>query len=167
MTKHMMMLALAALAFAAPARAEDRSTGVRHDASLADLTASYNVQQSEVQNLRDKGWSWNDIGSALAISKRSGQPLQELVAQKDSGMSWSQISDRNGFKLTEINREAKQVAKDFKRADKQARRGDAVRQTGDSRDNRDMPPPSGSVSPDRDRLGPGDPNTQQQQPATP
>lgn len=117
--------ALVGLALAMPAYA-DQPTMTRH-ATMADLTASYNVQQSEIQNLRDKGWSWNDIGTALAISKRSGQPLQELVAQKDSGMSWSQVADKNGFKLNEVNREAKQVARDFKRADREARRGEAIR----------------------------------------
>src|SRR5438270_869271 len=124
MTMKWMLAALASLALAAPVRAADRP--YHHDASMADLTASYNVQQSEIQNLRDKGWSWNDIGTALAISKRSGQPLQELVAQKDSGMSWSQIADKNGFKLNEVNRESKQVAKDFKRADKEQKRGEAI-----------------------------------------
>src|SRR5438105_367255 len=148
-----MLAALAGLALALPARA-DRS--YRHDASMADLTASYNVQQSEVQNLRDKGWSWNDIGSALAISKRSGQPLQELVAQKDSGMSWSQIADKNGFKINEVNREAKQVARDFKRADRQAHRGEAIRnmKTGETMPS-DMERPAPSTRPERERVGPG------------
>lgn len=149
-----MLAALAGLALAMPAQAADRS--YRHDATMADLTASYNVQQSEIQNLRDKGWSWNDIGTALAISKRSGQPLQELVAQKDSGMSWNQIADKNGFKLNEVNREAKQVAKDFKKADKNQKRGEAIHnmKTGETMPS-DAERPSGSVSPDRDRVGPG------------
>jgi hypothetical protein len=137
MKNQWLFAALAALALAAPVRADDRT---HKDMSMADLTASYNVQQSEIQNLRDKGWSWNDIGTSLAISKRSGQPLQELVAQKDSGMSWHQIADKNGFKLNEVQKEGKQVAKDFKRADKEQRRGQAVH---------------GESTPDRERVGPG------------
>lgn len=157
MKTHMMLAALVGLALAMPVRAEDRA---RHDASMADLTASYNVQQSEIQNLRDKGWSWNDIGTALAISKRSGQPLQELVAQKDSGMSWGQIADKNGFKLNEVNREAKQVARDFKRADRDAHRGEAVRnmKTAEPRPSDQEARPGDvnqDVTPDRDRVGPG------------
>ncbi len=145
MKTSMMVAALAALTLTAPAMAQDTSSR-RHSASLSDLASSYNVQPSEVQNLRDKGWSWNDVGKALAISKRSGQPLQELVAQKDSGMSWNQIADKNGFKLNEINRESKELAKDFKRADKEARTGQAVRGAGEA-----LPPdqekPTGTMGP--------------------
>lgn len=123
----LMVAAMIGLALGMPVHAEDPA--MRHDATMADLTASYNVQQSEIQNLRDKGWSWNDIGTALAVTKRSSQPLQELVAQKDSGMTWSQISDKNGFKLSEVQREAKQLARNFKRAERQARKGEAIRST--------------------------------------
>ena len=141
-TTMMMAAAMLAAALSAPVSAADKT--MRHDATMADLTASYNVQQSEIQNLRDKGWSWNDIGTALAISKRTSQPLQELVAQKDSGMSWNQIADKGGFRLNEVNNEAKQVAKDFKRAEKQVKRGEGVRgsdQPGGF--DRDDNPPSG------------------------
>ena len=150
-----MLAALAGLALSMPVRADDHA--YRHDATMSDLTASYNVQQSEIQNLRDKGWSWNDIGTALAISKRSGQPLQELVAQKDSGMTWSQIADKNGFKLNEVNREAKQVARDFKRADKRDKRGEAIRdmKTAEPRpSDQERRHPAVEGTPDRDRVGP-------------
>ena len=136
MRKHWMLAPLMGLAIAMPARADDREA--RRDATMADLTASYNVEQSEVQSLRDKGWSWNDIGTSLAISKRSGQPLQEVVAQKDSGMGWNEIADKNGFRLSEVRGEARQVAKDFKRADRQARR-EGIRT--------DEPMPSENVAP--------------------
>ena len=125
MNTKLLLAALVGLALSSSARAEERDA--HRDVTLTDLSASYNVQQTDIQNLRDKGWSWNDIGSALAISKRSGQPLQELVAQKDSGMSWSQIADKNGFRLSEVQRESRQVARDFRRADAQTKRGEAVR----------------------------------------
>lgn len=154
MRSQWMLTALAGLALAMPlsSSAQDRK-----DATMADLTASYSVQQSEVQNLRDKGWSWNDVGTALAISKRSGQPLQELVAQKDSGMSWNQIADKNGFKLNEVNREAKQLARDFKRADRQAKRQDAIQGSGTGATDTG----TDTTSPDRDRVPAQDvdPNT--------
>jgi hypothetical protein len=149
MKKQWLLAAVVAMAMSAPALAEDRA---RRDANMADLTASYSVQQSDIQNLRDKGWSWSDIGTALAVSKRSGQPLQELVAQKDSGMSWNQIADRNGFKLNEVQREAKQVAKDFKRADKEARRGEAIQTTPTETVPGATP---GTDRTDADRVGPG------------
>jgi hypothetical protein len=125
MKSQWMLAALVGLALAMPARADETRA-----ATMADLTASYNVQQSEVQGLRDKGWSWNDIGTGLAISKRTGQPLQELVAQRDSGMSWSRISEKNGFRLGEVNREAKQLARDFKRVDRESKRRDAIQGAG-------------------------------------
>jgi hypothetical protein len=125
MNTRLLLAALVGVALASPARAAERDA--RRDVTMTDLSASYNVQQTDIQSLRDKGWSWNDIGSALAISKRSGQPLQELVAQKDSGMSWSQIADKNGFRLSEVQRESRQVARDFRRADAQTKRGEAVR----------------------------------------
>ena len=120
MKRKSMLAALFGLALSMPALAKDRAAS--HDAPMADLTASYNVQQSDIQSLRDKGWSWNDVGTALAISKRTGQAVQELVAQKDSGMEWNELAEKNGFKLSEIRGEPRQVAKDFRRADGDYRR---------------------------------------------
>jgi len=165
MKTRMMLVALMAAALAAPAVAQNNSSSGRHSASLSDLASSYSVQPSEIQNLRDKGWSWNDIGKALAISKRSGQPLQELVAQKDSGMSWNQIADKNGFKLTEINRESKQLAKDFRKADRDARAGQAIRGAGETAPS-DQEQPSGAVSPNQEPGSPT-PNSNTESPAYP
>ncbi len=105
------------LGLALPLQAADKAT---HQ-TMTELTADYNAQTTDVQNLRDKGWSWNEIGDALAVSKRADRPLQEVVAQRDSGMSWNQISERYGFKFSDVSGEARRVAKDARRADKNER----------------------------------------------
>ena len=148
-------------------RPDSKDTSGRHE-TLAELAQSYEVQQSEIVSLRDKGWSWNDIATALAVGKRSGRPLQEVVAQKDSGMSWRQIADRNGFRLNEVQREARQVARDGKRAEKRERR-EAIGTT---------PATEGTGEPPRDERSPtshgpsypqgtSDPGDEQSTPVTP
>jgi hypothetical protein len=128
MKTNWMLAALAGLSLALPLHAADRKAS---KPTLTELAATYNAQPADIHGLRDKGWSWNEIGDALAVSKRSGRPLQEIVAQRDSGMSWNQISERYGFKFTDVSAEARRVAKDARRAHKEE--GQAVK-SGERRD---------------------------------
>lgn len=125
------LMALAAVTcMALPLRADDMNrtatdnrTGVKQtledrDNRLGSMASNYNVQEQDIKDLREKGWSWNEIGSALAVSKRSGKPLTEIVADRDAGQSWPQISEKNGFRFSEVSGEAKRIAKDGKAYDK-------------------------------------------------
>ncbi len=65
------------------------------------IAAEFDVPESEVLDLRDKGLGWGEIRHALAISRRSGQPTSEILKLRESGMGWGQISRKFGFKLGE------------------------------------------------------------------
>ncbi|MBI4375397.1 MAG: hypothetical protein HY549_03005 [Elusimicrobia bacterium] len=127
-------IALAGLFLALPAWSQTPDTTRQPGTTspeMSELARNYNVQESEILNLRDKGWSWNEIGNALAISKRSGRPMQEVVNQRDSGVGWNQIASQYGFKFSEVSREARQVAKKGSRADKNRKETEAIqRDTG-------------------------------------
>lgn len=84
---------------------------------LHQIAADYDVQVSQIEDLRDKGWSWNEIGNAMSVSKRSGQPLDQIVGERDSGRSWDQISQGYGFRFKDVKGDARHVAKEIKRAD--------------------------------------------------
>lgn len=126
-----LMALLAGLALALPAHADEPTTTQTND-EMASIASDYNVQETQITDLRDKGWSWNEIGDALAVSKRSGQPLEEIVSERDSGMSWNQISDKYGFKFSEVQSDARHVAKEAKKADKGRHHNEAIRRTGTS-----------------------------------
>ncbi len=111
-------LAASGQAPAAPARASSAYTA---DAALARVAAVYNAQESDVLDLRAKGWSWSELGDALAVSKRAGRPLQEIVAERDAGMSWSRIAAKHGFPFQEVSRGAKRAARQARLADEQRR----------------------------------------------
>jgi hypothetical protein len=97
---------------------EDRRSTADPNGRLGQMAQTYNVQEQDIRDLREKGWSWNEIGSALAVSKRSGKALPEVVADRDAGQSWPQIAEKNGFRFSEVQGEAKKIAKDGKRYDK-------------------------------------------------
>ena len=59
----------------------------------------------------------HDDAEALQVTLNDGVTDGSFIAD---------VLVKNGFRLNEINREARQVAKDFKRADKQGRRGQAL-----------------------------------------
>ena len=139
-----MLAALGAFSLALPLHAADTAS----NPTLSSLAADYNVQTSDIQNLRDKGWSWNEIGDALAVSKRADRPLQEILAQRDSGMSWNQISERYGFKFGDVSSEARRVAKDARRANKKEMQ--AVRPAG-----RAAPPAAPTKKPAENPSNPG------------
>jgi hypothetical protein len=76
---------------------------------VTELSRKYNVPESEIVALREKGLGWGEVGHALAIAQKSGKPLSEVMALRDSGLGWGQISQKYGFKLGEIKKEAKFV----------------------------------------------------------
>lgn len=87
------MLALAALLLAVPLQAAPKSDDV---------------------SLFARGWSWEDIGHAKAISKKAGVKYERIVELRDAGLAWSQISEGHGFKLAEVARAAQEHAKKAK-----------------------------------------------------
>lgn len=149
MSTKWLMAVLAASCMAMPLRADDATRTVRDtEGRLNSMAQSYNVQEQDIRDLRDKGWSWNEIGSALAVSKRSGKPLPEVVADRDEGRSWPQIAEKNGFRFSEVSGEAKKIAKDGKRYDKETR--SAVRAGGE--------PTTPNVTPSGSHRGRGSPD---------
>lgn len=85
------------------------------------LTAEFGVSAKEVAGLRAKGLGWGEVRHALAIARKSGQPVSEVMKLRDSGMGWGEIAQHYGFKLGDVSRHA---MKD-KDGDRDARR-DAV-----------------------------------------
>ena len=139
-TKWLLAL-LAGVSLALPVRADEPSSRAAND-KMAEIASDYNVQETQITDLRDKGWSWNEIGDALAVSKRSGQPLDQIVAERDSGLSWRQISDKYGFKFKDVRGDARHVAREVKKADRRQRRPtrDTLRRAGSSSNPEGTPP---------------------------
>jgi hypothetical protein len=121
MNGKLMAAALVGLGLLGSARAQDRTMESQTNTATQG-PMSYTVGQSEVKDLRGKGWSWRDIGYGVAIAERSGKPLQEVVSEKNSGLRWREVADRNGFRLKEVKKEAKRFAKEGKKSEKYERR---------------------------------------------
>lgn len=77
------------------------------DRPAARLAEEFDVGEATVQELRAKGLGWGEVRHALAISRRSGQPVEEVMKLRDSGLGWGEIAKRYGFKLGEAARPAK------------------------------------------------------------
>jgi len=82
------------------------------------VAAKHNVAETDVQSLRDKGLGFGEIGLAVAIAERSGQPLSAVVQERDSGLGWGDIAQKYGFKLGDVQKKGKDIEKEFKKADK-------------------------------------------------
>jgi hypothetical protein len=93
-------------------------------ASLSRVAAKYGVSEKELAYLRGQGMGWGEIGRAVAIAQRSGQPLADVVDLRKSGLDWSQIARRFGFTVTEVAAEASEVERDGRDAELGRRTGD-------------------------------------------
>ncbi|MBI3300344.1 MAG: hypothetical protein HYZ75_19430 [Elusimicrobia bacterium] len=70
---------------------------------VGKLMKEFGASEAEIKGLRDQGLGWGDVRSALAISKKSGQPVTEVMRLHDSGLSWNDISQRHGFEFEDLN----------------------------------------------------------------
>lgn len=68
------------------------------------LAAEFGVTQQAVYDLRAGGLGWGEVRHALAISRKSGQPVSEVLKLRDSGLGWGKIAQRYGFTLGEAGR---------------------------------------------------------------
>lgn len=80
----------------------------RKQRPAARLAEEFGVGETTVQELRAKGLGWGEVRHALAISRRSGQPVEEVMKLRDSGLGWGEIAKRYGFKLGELSKPAKE-----------------------------------------------------------
>lgn len=68
------------------------------------LAAEFGVTQQAVYDLRASGLGWGEVRHALAISRKSGQPVSEVLKLRDSGLGWGKIAQHYGFKLGDAYR---------------------------------------------------------------
>jgi hypothetical protein len=85
--------------------------------ALSRVASKYGVSQKELSVLREQGMGWSEIGHAVAIAKKSGQPLADVVDLRKSGLDWSQIARRFGFTVTDVAAEASEVERDGRDAE--------------------------------------------------
>ena len=78
----MTLLALAAAALAFPA-----------------LAQPLDPTQQDLQALRDRGYSWTDVGKALVIADQAGRGLGEVAGQHDQGLPWDDVASRYGVRF--------------------------------------------------------------------
>lgn len=53
------------------------------------------MSDTDIRQLRERGYSWGDIGRALVISEECGKQLTEITSLRDSGLDWPEIANRN------------------------------------------------------------------------
>lgn len=80
------------------------------------LVKTFNADKQTIIDLRNKKYGYGEISTALAIAQKSGKPLSEIVALKDSGKGWGDIAKKYGFKVGDVKKQIK-AAKDAIRGD--------------------------------------------------
>ncbi|MBI4346734.1 MAG: hypothetical protein HY553_07750 [Elusimicrobia bacterium] len=97
--------AVVALAASAPLFAEDRpNTGdPKTPGTQMRQGGRLNVNDTDIKSLRERGYSWGDVGRALVIADQSGRSLNEVTGLRDSGLSWDDIGTR--FNVTGLGGE--------------------------------------------------------------
>lgn len=87
---------------------------------VAKLAAKFNVSEADIRAMRSdgKGMGWGEIGHALAIAQKSGQPLADILKLRESKMGWGEIAKKYNLKLGEITGKAKDIEKEGKKAEK-------------------------------------------------
>src|SRR3989339_664738 len=83
--------------------------------AIAYLAKKFNVTEQVIIDLRNKDFGYGEIMHALVISSKSGQPLDTIVALRESGMGWGEIAKKYDLKLGTITSEVKKDKKFIKK----------------------------------------------------
>lgn len=90
---------------------------------MHEMAARHHVGASDLQDLRAKGMNWSDIGRALAVSDKAGIPMSEVLGQRQAGRGWDQIAKEHGFKMSDVDRPARDIEREGKKAERAEHRG--------------------------------------------
>lgn len=139
-------LALAASAAAAPTDPGDQARSAAPKPGTqrlaGELAGEFGVPESEIGALRAQGLGWGEIGRALAIARRAGVSLDDVLTVRRSGKSWDQVASKYNMSLADLTTEVRRIERMGRAADgedRAGRRPGAPAETGT---------PPGSVAPD-------------------
>ena len=78
---------------------------------LDGLARKFHVSTADLIALRQQTppVDWAELGNALAICLRSGQPLKTVIQLRDLGQSWQDIAARYGLKLADLAADAREA----------------------------------------------------------
>ncbi len=95
-TKDVLWAAALALGAAGSALAAERSPNMfdTGQTQMDKQTGKLDVSDTDIKSLRERGYTWGDVGRALLIADQSGKKLSDVTSLRDSGLGWDDIGSR-------------------------------------------------------------------------
>ncbi len=66
------------------------------------ISQYYGIPQSQVTQLRNQGFSWDEINMIANAAARTGQPVSTIASLRSQGMSWADIAARYNVALSDL-----------------------------------------------------------------
>ena len=78
---------------------------------LESIARKYHVATADLIALRQQPspLDWAELGNALAVCLRAGQPLKGVVQLRDLGLTWQDIAKRFGLNLNDLTGDAREA----------------------------------------------------------
>lgn len=68
------------------------------------ISQYYSIPESQLVELRDMGYSWDQISMMANAAALTNQPITQIAALRNQGMSWGQIADRYNVAYADLTR---------------------------------------------------------------
>lgn len=105
------IVALFAFAFTLNAfAAKEKTEGTKLDKTFAGKTS---MTEEQVKELKGK-YGYGEMMIMSEISKKSGKPMEDVMADRSSGMGWGKISKKYDINLGEVISASKKNLKSMK-----------------------------------------------------
>lgn len=66
------------------------------------ISQYYGIPESQLVQLRQQGFSWDEINLIANASVRTGQPVATIASLRSQGMSWQDIANRYNVALSDL-----------------------------------------------------------------
>lgn len=70
----------------------------------AFISQYFGVPQSELVNLRQQGFTWEEISMMANAAARTNQPIRQIATMRQQGLTWNDIADRYNIALADLSR---------------------------------------------------------------
>lgn len=72
--------------------------------ALDNISSQNGVTQAQVWQMKSSGFTPKDIAVATYIASKSGRPVEEIIAERQSGSGWGRIANQSGISVFAVGK---------------------------------------------------------------